>query len=488
VRYLPPILLVFVLCAPSHAAEAPPYYDPNAIVINVSERDLNLALEDLWNSMGSGFEGTKEQMSSSGRGLHYKGRFSTPVIDLREGGQASIDLTLEEARVRVESVERKLLGRRVSCEGLGADLPPDRALDMSLDLSFTIEEQDVKIIPTAVDVSDSKDSFKLVKPTRCRRNLIPTFMLWWIAKPLLQRQFRDLDEKLLLGAERGAEQLRDDEGAILHKTVDVEGQELFVYPRVLRTDLDALWISAAGSSDRNRPDDPPGPPPHSLAPSSSRSFLAVSEATLNAIMDRVYLRWSSPSRQPRGPVRKLFRSYEILTLVPGLRRVTDRKDLQWGVRFTSPPRVELGRLADLAEDRPLVTLYSAGIEVEIARGGERPEVLGTLSIDSGIISAIPHPNPLGGISLEVVRNEWEVSSSGIEFEEELLAATVQELVFGELFETRYEPLARHALTVGPIRFEPSDFAVVEDYLVIDLRRVPPPPSAPRRTDSPRASR
>jgi hypothetical protein len=327
-------------------------------------------------------------------------------------------------------------------------------------------------------------------------------MLWWIAKPFLQKQFRDIDEKLLQGAESGAEQLRDEDGAVLRKYVDVEGHELLIYPRILTTDDDALWIVAAGSSDETIPDEPFAGPPRSLAPSSSQSFLAVSQSALNAIIDRVYLEWSRPSNRPRGTVQKLFRSHEMLTLVPGLRDVENRQDLHWGIRFTAAPHVTLGTLSDvdvgngassalfkwpLISDQPLVTLHFAGIEIEIARGGDPPEVLGTLSIDSGVVGAIPYANRLGGISLHIVHNEWEVSSTGMAFEERLLAATLQELIFAELFETRYEPLARRALTVGPIRFEPSGFAVADDYLIIDLERVAAPPT-PTRTDSPRASR
>ena len=485
-RYLLSILLVVIPSASSQAQQAPAFFDPNAIVVNVSEDDLNLALQDLWNEMGSRFQGTKAEVSSTAYGLHYDGRLSMPVIDLMDGGRASIRLALEEASVRVDSVEHKLLGRRVRCEDIGADLHPDRVLDMSLDLSFVIEGQDVQILPTAVEVPDAKGAFRLIKPSRCRRNLIPTFMLWWVAKPFLQKQFRHIDEKLLLGAESGAEQLKDEDGAILRKYVDVEGHELLIYPRILTTDDDALWIAAAGSSDETSPDAAFPDPPESLAPSSSRSFLAVSQSTLNAIIDRVYLEWSRPSNRPRGTVKKLFRSQEMLTLVPGLRDVENRQDLHWGIRFTAAPRITLGTLKDngggggkpfslfewsMISDQPLITLHSAGIEIEIARGGDRPEVLGTLSIDSGVVSAIPYANRLGGISLHVVRNEWEVSSTGMAFEERLLAATLQELIFAELFETRYEPLARHALTVGPIRFEPSGFAVADEYLVIDLVRV-----------------
>jgi hypothetical protein len=329
-------------------------------------------------------------------------------------------------------------------------------------------------------------------------------MLWWIAKPFLQKQFNRLDEKLLLGAERGVEQLEDDDGAILRKRVDIEGQELFVYPRVLGTDHDALWIAAAASSDEHRPDDPTRRPPDALGPSDERSFLAVSETTLNAILERVYLAWSKPASQPHGNVRKLFRSTEMLTLVPGLREIEDRQSLRWAVRFTATPRIEVGRLGDLATpdaaerfspfawpsiaELPLITLRTRGIEIEFTRSGETRESVGALLIDSGVVSAVPYANRLGGISLHVVSNEWRVSSRGIEFEEQLLAATLQELIFAELFETRYEPLARSALTVGPIRFEPSGFSTADDYLVIDLVRVPPVLPAPTRTDSPRASR
>ena len=88
-RYAALILLVAVSAGSAHAEEAAPYHDANAIVVNLTERDLNLALQDLWHTVGSRFEGTKKEASSVGLGLRYDGRFSTPTIDLRKGGQAT---------------------------------------------------------------------------------------------------------------------------------------------------------------------------------------------------------------------------------------------------------------------------------------------------------------------------------------------------------------------------------------------------------------
>jgi hypothetical protein len=205
----------------------------------------------------------------------------------------------------------------------------------------------------------------------------------------------------------------------------------------------------------------------------------MSESTANAIVGLVYGDFSRPTARPHGTLRKVFQSHAVMALVPGLRRMEDRQDLGWGVRFAQAPRVDFRQ----EHGRPLVELRLSGVELDIARG---EEVLGTLAIDRGTIGAVPRPSPLGGITLEVVRNDWEVSSRGIEFNEPLLAATIQELIFGELFATRYEPLARGMLSFGETRFEPTGFEVVDGYLVIGVggfgRR------DPTRTDSPLASR
>ena len=66
-----------------------------------------------------------------------------------------------------------------------------------------------------------------------------------------------------------------------------------------------------------------------------------------------------------------------------------------------------------------------------------------------------------------------VSAQGIEQNSELIAATLQELVFGELFETRYDPLLREGVVLGSATFQPAYFEVDNGYLLIGL--------APRET-------
>ena len=75
---------------------------------------------------------------------------------------------------------------------------------------------------------------------------------------------------------------------------------------------------------------------------------------------------------------------------------------------------------------------------------------------------------MGGTSFEIIENEWNVSSDGIEFNDSLLAATLQELTFAEAFETTYDPLGRGDLRVGETLFNPARFLVEGDHLVIEL--------------------
>ena len=81
---------------------------------------------------------------------------------------------------------------------------------------------------------------------------------------------------------------------------------------------------------------------------------------------------------------------------------------------------------------------------------------------------MPYYSLLGGVSLDALENEWEISSTGIEFDEETFAATLQELLFGEIFETSYTPLLSDGLDVGATRFDAQYFRHVDRYLVIGL--------------------
>ena len=472
---------VLALLAPMLAVAADPeparvdFFDPNAVLVNLTESDLNRILEDAFRAAGGpNFAGTRERVSSTMSGLHYAARFSEPVVDLGPDGAARLSFELEQADLRVDRVEGKLIGTAVRCEGIGARLEPDRALGVALDLKLVIEDGDVRIVPQDAAVTDAARAFRLTKPT-CHSSLFPTFLLWWVGKPRLQKQLGELDEMLLASVRRSAADLSAREDGLLHKRVPVGDQDLFVAPRALETGHDSIWIAAIGTSGGETPNGNTDPPA-ALGPSRPGSWLAVSERMANAILAVAYRDWSRPAARPHGTLRKVFQSHAVLALVPGLRNVRDREDLTWGVSFHAVPRVEFRTEGG----RPLIELQLSGIELDIGRG---EEVLGTLEIERGTVGAVPVASPLGGITLEVVRNEWKVSSRGLAFDEPLLAGTIQELIFGELFETRYEPLARGALTVGDTRFEPTGIEVVEGYLVIPFAS-----RAPRRTDNPLASR
>jgi len=476
--------VAFLLLAPALAAAAepdsqdgPPFHDPNAVLVNLTEADLNSILLDAFHAAGGpSFTGTQQRVSSSMSGLHYAAEFSEPVLSLGPGGAARLSFGLERADLRLDQIEGKLVGTSIRCEGIGARLDPERPLDIALDLQLVLENQDIRIVPRGAVLSDARQAFHLIKP-RCRSSFVPTFLLWWVGKPRLKKQLDDLDELLLASVRRSVAQLDEREDGLLHKRLPVGSRELLIYPRLLDTGHGSIWMAlgGAGAPEDVQPATDVAAPA-SLGAARGGSWLAVSESTANAVLRLVYGDWTRPTASPRGTLRKVFQSHAVMALVPGLRTMDDREELGWGVRFGAVPRVEFRQ----EPGRPLVELHLSGVELEIARGAD---VLGTLSIDRGTIGAVPQASPLGGVTLEVVRNEWEVSSRGIEFNEPLLAATIQELIFGELFATRYEPLARGALTVGDTRFEPTGFEVVDGYLVIGFGR-----GAARRTDSPLASR
>ena len=106
------------------------------------------------------------------------------------------------------------------------------------------------------------------------------------------------------------------------------------------------------------------------------------------------------------------------------------------------------------------------LEVRVARADGSH--LGTLQIVRARVGVAPYLNRLGGISFEILENEWKVRSQDLEFDEALLAGMLQELVFGEAFETTYRPIARELFEVDEIDLEPGYFRLADPYLVVGL--------------------
>ena len=174
-----------------------------------------------------------------------------------------------------------------------------------------------------------------------------------------------------------------------------------------------------------------------------------------------------------GSLSKVLHSSAALSLIPGLRKLEALDDLRFGLAFHTPPRIEFVPVDDGDTENPdaparaLIRLRLAGTELSLW-GADDDEPLGTVRIDSAVLTVAPYLNLLGGVSFETIENRWELSSHGLEFDEAGLAATLQELFFGEMFQTTYDPVGRDSLELGETRFNPRYFSLLGNYLVIRL--------------------
>jgi hypothetical protein len=253
---------------------------------------------------------------------------------------------------------------------------------------------------------------------------------------------------------------------------------------VLDTSEGSLLVGLTASSA-----EPPAGPAlrefHGRGSLPSASFLAISESLVNEVARRRLSERTLFHARSGGNVRRLLESEAIYALIPGLRTIDAKEQLDFEVDFREAPRLEFRNGAD---GRAVIRVLVSGVDIAVRRqAGGTTTRLGTLHIESGQMAAVPFTNVLGGISFRVVENRWRVFSTGLEFDDELVAATLQEIAFGKLFETTYDPLLTRDLRIGDTEFVPRSFAAVDGYLVIGLeerpqRELPPSAAAATRTD------
>jgi len=446
------------------------FHEPNAVLVNITEEDLNLIVREAFHANGaSRIEGVTDRPDRGITGLRYEAGFSEPVLTLGRDGHARLDVDILEAELSIGSIERKLLARRMRCENAGVSVERERPVDVTLDLQFAVRDHDLRIVPEEVRMTNTK-GFLLQKPTRCRNNPLPEFLMWWIGKGRLRRKIERLDDVLLAKAHDGAEALAADGGLLAKHWRFAEGQaDLHLYPQTVDTSHGTLLISLAGSSPVMQAAATAAP--GWVGSRSGTSFLGLSESFLNHILRTAFRRLDGRPREPSGGIRKLLKSEAVHALIPGLRGIAATSSLQLGFAFHALPTVEFDSLAD---QRAVIRIRITGVEMMILESIDgRQRWLGSVNVDSANMAVAPYLNVLGGISFETVENDWRLSSRGIEFDEEILAATFQELFFSEVFETSYEPLARESFEMGRTRFDPRYFNLVGDHLVIGLTRLAP---------------
>ena len=480
------------------------YREPDAVLINIPEHDLNLILHQAFRSIGGPrFEGRKAKVSRSVKNLEYHVELSEPVLELGENGKVSLDLAIRHADLRIGRMERKIHGRLVSCENAGLTVDATHPVGVRLALQFLIVAGELRIVPQDVRVSDAHN-IRLVRPSRCRRAPLPTSVLWWFAKARLRREIKHLDGILLGRAQQSAEKL-DQEAGLLGKPWAIGSlgsqdhkESAYLAPQSVDTSRGSLFLSLEGSnSDQPRASSSPSsssaPPsePASLSRSldwvssrSDRPFVGISRSFLSAVLRSALSGAGEIPRRPRGDLTRIMKSSSIYTLIPGLRGVKNKENVFLTFAFSSAPEIEFETLSapdsvpDPAgaethqaepRDRVVIRIHLSGIEMSVWEDqGDRNTLLGTLQIDGGTVGAVPYPNMLGGVSFQLVENEWSASSSGIEINDTLFAATLQELVFAEMFGTLSEPVWREGLAVGGSRPMAERFSTAGDYLVVDL--------------------
>jgi hypothetical protein len=356
-----------------------------------------------------------------------------------------------------------------------------------LQLLLDVKDGTLEVVPEALRFAGDGSRFHLVKPERCRNTIVPTWLLWRMGKPGLRRKIADLDELLLERAREGAERLSLDDGPLGQLRLDGPDGSPLLRLQDVATDHGSLLVTLAGGAGSI----PAGTAqPDWVAPLAGRSFIGLSESFLNAMIERRIAGLPARRFEPGGTFGDALQSGAGQALIPGLRE----RGLPAGAWFTfaipTAPRVEFGELrpaagAGAAEATATLRVTLAGVAIRIhSPDAEAP--IGTLTIDSAVVTVVPYASVAGGVSFAMLQNEWTLSSSGIEFNEPLLAAALQEAIFGEVFVTGSEPLLTDALAVGGARFDPRWFRRAGEHLVVELGAGTP--EAPTRTDSLHASR
>jgi hypothetical protein len=464
-------VLLCLSVAPA-AGSAVPFFEPNAILVNLTEEDLNRIVRDAFHAHGaSRIEGARRELSRGVSDLCYRAGLSEPVVTLHRDGLLRLELEVLDAELTIGSLERKLLMRHTRCENAGVTVDPGRPVGIRLALRLAIDDHDLRVIPEEVTLVDP-GALRLRKPTRCRNNPLPEFLLWWIGKGRLRRKIEGLDDVLLAKARDGAAALSEGESILArHWRLDEGRETVHLYPRAIDTDHGSLSIALAGSCPVPRP--AAGISPGWVARLSDRSFIGLSESFVNFALRKAFREFDDRPRKPSGNLGKLFRSESVYALIPGLRGMESTEGLRLGFRLHAPPRIEFAAREDgtggVEGNRAVIHIGLSEVELVLTESDEANERwLGSVDVDSAAIAIAPYTNVLGGISFDVVENDWRISSRGIEFDEQILAATFQELFFGEAFETRYEPVGRNSFDIGETRFDPRYFSLVGNHLVIGL--------------------
>ncbi len=456
------------IVAPATAGDTT-FQESNAVLLNVTQADLNRVLRDAFHASGAArLQGTRDRASRGISDVTYTAGLSEPTLTLSPDGRMVLGVEIMSARLNIGSIERRVLRRRMHCENASVTVEPGDPVDVTLALRLAVEDRDLRIIPEQVTLANT-GAFRLHRPSQCRNNPLPEFLMWWLGKGRLRQRIEKLDALLLARAREGVAALYEDHGLLSKqwRLGETEG-DVFLYPQIIDTRNGSLLIGLTGASHVGQ--DEAAPAPEWVA-GTSGSFIGLSRQFVNSAVRAALRERDAQPRPPEGGLRKLFKSDAIYALIPGLRGVESRDALRLAFNFPTAPEISFAAIdaAGSEPERAMIRIALTDVEISLFEAaGDELRWIGSADVDSALISVVPYGNRRGGISFDVVDNEWRVTSRGIEFDEETLAATFQEMVFGEVFETRFEPLGEESLDFKETRFAPSYFSRVGDYLVIGL--------------------
>ncbi len=438
---------------------------PTLAVVNLSERDLERVLENRWLRGGRWtIEGNSKQPKPGVQDLRYRAVVGNSSIRLAAGGRVSLRFDLEDAELQVARFERRLLGARARCEELRVSLDPEPAVVGEFEARFAIDHGALRVSPESLEVANLEAAIRIDPTLRCRHAWIPDWLLRAAGRSRVRRTFRQLDESLLTRARREASRI-DEAGGV----VRLDSNRLALQLQRLDTAHHALWLglgaeSANGALDASTTDAEP------VGPSAKHSFVALSPEIGRRILHDVVARADGRPRVPSAHFLNLVKSDAFVALFPSL--TLGRERLRFALRFESLPTFEFLEPPASSGDRarPGIRIELSGLVLDLYDGDESESTrIGSVFVRRGRLTLAPFVGPRGGLSFDVVDNDWRLEGRGVAIADEVFAATLQELVFGEAFETTFEPLARTLLATGAGRIALESIEVRNAWLVVGIR-------------------
>jgi hypothetical protein len=397
------------------------FADPNAVIVNLRDRDVSRVAPMLMELLGTTvYSGKVENPSKGVPELEYEVETTSPTFDFQDS-EALVSFQILRANVKVPKASHKfkilVLPIHAKCKNFSAQIRPESPVGVKAKIRLEASEGEVRVHPISQEILN-KQGIRFKNASSCSGFFPLNFLVKKIAGIVIRKELGKLDQHMLAAEKKTASKLNN-KGGVFPRRLEVPLLQMVVSPQSVQMGNGAMQVSFGADFPDGMSKTPISPiTPPALLP---KSYLAISYEFLENVLTRLVAANEVPISLSDGAAEVLH-AEPWTTLVPALRDLPSDAKFFASLALNARPEIKFE-----TDSEGKITLRLGSTEAItlnlFAEQSENPTLLTSFAVTPAV-SLAPQLDSDGKMELRFHGNAWKARAEGINLSEEELGKEI----------------------------------------------------------------